>query len=212
MKTTIERKGMTLIELLAVCALVVIILVVAYQFFGPDPLPPAPPGAKVPTHFEIQQQAGFVTTLDVVSGGQRYGTISRDGSFWTSFSYQNAQGQTLAKASKIQHLWGVELQVKDGAGRALGSLYKKMWHGSWTSTVYAVLDASGREIATSEKVDFFSTNITLKDNSGRVIATLSRPGGQFKDNWTVDIHKPGVIDDRILIAVAAFKTHADDSK
>ncbi len=205
------RNGMTLIELLGVCAIIAIIIVCAFQFFGTKPLPPAPPGAVVPTHFEIVQQSTFATSLDVNANGARYGTIARDGSFWTSFTYHNAQGATLANAVKSGHLWGTQVEIRDGSGRLIGTLKKQVWAGGLGTTVYSVLDAAGREVATSEKVQRGEIRFTLKSPSGRAIATLQRPSWQARDSWTVDIHVPDVVDQRILIVIAAFKTHADDS-
>lgn len=204
-----RRKGLTLVELLVVCAILVIVVLVAIEWSGSSTLPPAPAGAELPTRFKVQKHASLVTTLDVEAGGVRYGTITQNGSWWTSFTYADAQGATLANAVKTNYLSGKQIEIKDASGRVLGTLKQEIFQGGLATTVYSVWDGAGREIAKSEKVSWGATKFTLKSGS-RVIATIEKTSF-LPAAWSVDIHVQDVVDPRILIVIAAFKTHADDN-
>ncbi|MBY0548629.1 MAG: prepilin-type N-terminal cleavage/methylation domain-containing protein [Candidatus Obscuribacterales bacterium] len=202
-----RRQGITLAELL-VCVAIIVILA-ACLIGGGHSLPPAPAGATLPTNFEVIQQPGFVTSLDVSAAGVRYGSVTRQGSVWTVFHYEDTNGVVKAKGWITREGWGKKVEVKDGADNAIGSLKKEYWQSGFGSTVYTVYDGSGREIAKSEKEDWFATSITLKDGRGRAIARLDRPTRAFGDSWTVTVLVPNVVDHRVLIMIAAFKTNAD---
>ena len=80
------------------------------------------------------------------------------------------------------------------------------------SSQYSILDAEGKEVASSEKLDFFGTEVTVKDQQGNLVAHLEKPmlniGG---DKWKVSFS--GDVDRRLLVFIPAYKTAADnDSK
>ena len=73
-----------------------------------------------------------------------------------------------------------------------------------------VIRASGKQLAVSEKSEWFGTTITLTSPSGAVVAELDRPWiNIWSDTWNVYIKKPGVVDNGILVMIAAFKTASD---
>lgn len=203
------RRGINLVELLVVVVIVVIGAAMLFGLGGGNDLPPAPIGATMPSNFEVVQEAGFVTSLQVNANGQKYGDVTRQGSLWTTFHYADTAGNVRAKAWISNAGWGKKVEVKDGSDNAIGTLKKEYWQSGFGSTVYTVLDGAGREIAKSEKVDWFTTTITLKDLAGRVVAELNRPSRALGDSWTVKVMVPNVVDHRVLIMIAAFKTNAD---
>ena len=80
-------------------------------------------------------------------------------------------------------------------------------------TTYSILDASDREIAVSEKVDWISTSVTLSKPNGGVIATLKRPWlNILADSWTVKVADKSAVDPRLIVMIAAYKTSVDNDR
>lgn len=126
-------------------------------------------------------------------------------------TYTTADGAVVATASKsTRFLSGVHIDVYDCNGSLVGSLQERLFPGLTYSTIYDILDAHGQIVATSGKFGWFDTTFVMKDPQGQTIATLNRPSHLFGgDTWYVTVAKPGIIDPRILVVTAAFKTEAD---
>lgn len=168
------------------------------------------PATNLPASFSVAEQPLSWTTTLTVSGG---GTVSGDMWSWTpSFTYTDGSGALIATAKKAAFSWGVHVDVFDCNGTLIGSVQEKVFsYWSGYQTLYAILDANGHEIATSGKFGWFDTTFTINDPTGHAVATLNRPMTFVSgDTWTVQVSQPGVVDDRILVMTAAFKTEADD--
>ena len=95
----------------------------------------------------------------------------------------------------------------------MGQIKEQVFKSMWTKTYscYSILNAQGQQVATSEKLDWFGTDITLWGGRGQRIATVCRPWVNFMgDKWRVEILDPQAVDSRIIVMVGVFKTDADN--
>ena len=83
-------------------------------------------------------------------------------------------------------------------------------------TAYRILDAQDRLVATSEKVEWLSTDIVLRDPSGRVVAEVRRGFTEnllrLTDRWDVSIRDPQAVDPRMVVMIAAYKSSVDNDR
>lgn len=158
-------------------------------------------------------------TLDVQVQGKSEGKVSESLiQLSRTFTWTDSSGQTAASARTAIVSWGTEINVYDGKGTKIGSIEERIfssWFRTWST--YDIKDARGNQLAVSEKSEWLGTTITLTSPSGAVIAKLDRPWiNIWSDTWNVYIKKPGIVDNGILVMIAAFKTasdrdHASDS-
>lgn len=128
----------------------------------------------------------------------------------TSFDYRDNQGTLIATAKSRLLSFGTHIDIFDAKGEKIGSLRDQVVKNlfSWTRT-FSIDDKDGNEIATSERLQYFATSITVRSRGGALVAQISRPSfNLFTDTWTVDI--PGDIDKRLIIFIPSYKTHSDN--
>lgn len=128
-----------------------------------------------------------------------------------TFEYSDANGQKQALGQSRLFSWGTKIDVSDADGNNIGGIQENVFQSLWRPyTTYSIVDKDGKEIAKSEKVQFFATDFTLKNNNGEKIATIHRPWLNFlRDNWDITILKPNEVDKRLLYMIPAYKTSAD---
>lgn len=168
---------------------------------------------------QLQERVFFKlkNSLDVTEHGHSAGKVAENLIQLTrTFTWSDENGQTKATASVALISWGTEITVYDGSGNKVGYIEEHVfssWLGMKTWTKYSIKDGNGREIAISDKTEFMGTNFTLKAPDGSTIAELDRPWINWMgDHWNVTIKQPGVIDERVLVMIGAFKTAADRDK
>lgn len=128
-----------------------------------------------------------------------------------TFEYKDANDVTQATGKERLFSWGTKIDVTDSSGKPIGGfqeeVFKSWWH---PHTIYSIVDDKGNKVATSEKVEFLATDFTLTNNKGETIAKVHRPWLNWvRENWQIDIQKPGEVDKRILYMIPAYKTSAD---
>ncbi len=127
------------------------------------------------------------------------------------------EGEKVAYAKTSFLSIGNEILYYDGDDRYLGRLKEEILKSrvlSW-STTYSLYNPSDSLIATSKKLDFWGSTITLQTPAGEQICTIHRPKRLLSfgyDRWEIEIQKPGVVDERILTLIPVYKTHADNKK
>lgn len=151
-------------------------------------------------------------SLDVQVQGKSEGKVAESIiQLSRTFTWTDSSGQVAASARTAIVSWGTEINVYDGKGTKVGSIEERIfssWFRTWST--YDIKDASGKQLAVSEKSEWFGTTITLTSPSGAVVAELDRPWiNIWSDTWNVYIKKPGVVDNGILVMIAAFKTASD---
>lgn len=183
--------------------------------------PPAAPAAsapapKLPSEFTIHERVIALTdTFDLKDGKKIMGTITEKFfSLTKSFKYVDASGSCVAEARARFFSWGTHVDVTDCQGRKVGAIKENVLKSFFkVYTTYAILDGQDREIATSEKVEWISTDVTLTSKQGRAVASLHRPWlNVFSDNWTVKVSAADACDSRLIVMIAAYKTSVDNDR
>jgi len=179
--------------------------------------PAAQVAQDLPDHFQVKEEYlpslfGLPERFDIEGDDSKdYGKIKSAYSFTPSFTMEDAQGLETGSAKEDAWSWGVRDDYFDEQHNPLGSVQEDAISSLMGLGKYTVTDANGARIGESDKEQALSTDFTIKDNSGELIARLHR--GLFPllvDAWSVDVYKPGVIDKRELAMIAAFKTQADN--
>lgn len=157
----------------------------------------------------------LTNTLDVTEHGHSAGKVSENLiQLSRTFNWTDENGNTKATARVAVISWGTEILVYDGSGNKVGSIEEHVFQSflkTWTS--YSIKDANGREVATSDKTEWLGTTFRIKGADGNLVAELERPWVNWMgDNWNLTIKQPGVVDDRVLVMIGAFKTAADRDK
>lgn len=180
----------------------------------------APAAAPVlPANFSLYEK--FFTIMDALelkSGNASYGRVTQR--FWAlskAFYWDDPRGRRVAEARARILALGSTVDVTDGAGNKVGTIKEEILKSLFKVwTTYRILDPQGRQIASSEKIELFSTEITLKRQDGRSVALLRRG---FKENllrltdrWDVTVYDANAIDSRLLVMIAAFKTSVDNDR
>jgi len=71
---------------------------------------------------------------------------------------------------------------------------------------YAI-EKEGKQIGTSNKIQFFNTNITITDPKGTVVAKIYRPYRiLWVDQWQVSVDHPEIIDTYVIAMIGALNT------
>ena len=180
-------------------------------------VPPTSESAPVlPNEFVIHERAISLTdTFDLKEGSSSFGTITEKFfSLTKSFSYVDASGRCVAKARARLLSWGTHIDVTDCADRPVGAIKENILKSLFkVYTTYSILDANGREIAISEKVQWISTDLVLRRPGGAPVAELHRPWLNFlSDNWNVKIRDHAAVDARLIVLIAAYKTSVDNDR
>jgi len=170
----------------------------------------------LPAEFVIHERViSLVTKFDLTAGSASFGTITQQFfSLARAFTYDDASGRCVARARARILSWGSHVDVTDCADRPIGSIKEQVLKSLFkVHTTYSMLDASGAEIATSTKVGWISTEVTITRPDGRKIATLSRPWlSILSDIWTVKLADQAAVDSRMIVMIAAYKTSVDNAR
>jgi uncharacterized protein YxjI len=169
----------------------------------------------LPAKFKVDERIlSWTTTFDIKDDNKTYGVVTQKFfSLARAFTYDDAQGKCVAKARQRILSWGSHVDVTDCADRPIGSIKEEVMKSLFkVHTTYAILDASGKEVAKSVKVDWIGTEVTLTAG-GRQIAKLTRPWLQwFSDSWDVEVSDATAADTRLIVMIAAYKTSVDNER
>ena len=186
----------------------------------PSALPVTPQASgsvpTLPDELTIHERViSFIDTFDLRAGNSTLGTITQKFLNLTkAFTYVDAKDNCIAKARARLLSWGTHIDVTDCSDRPVGAIKENVLKSLFkVYTQYSILDANGTEIATSEKVDWISTDLTIRRPDGHTIATLHRPWLTIlSDNWTVKIADHATVDSRLIVMIAAYKTSVDNDR
>jgi uncharacterized protein YxjI len=163
----------------AAVALIIIALVGILWWHGVGDTIDGKTPRQLPSQFTVKERAFFKwgDTFDVASDGVTYGTVTQKLFNWTkTFQFDDNTGHESAIAHVQPFSWGVQIDINDAEGHRIGSIKEEIFSSLFSAwTTYRILDASGAQIATSEKSQFFSTSFDIKANDGHTVATIHRP-------------------------------------
>lgn len=170
---------------------------------------------KLPAKFKVRERViSWTTTFDIKDDHKTYGVVTEKFfSLTRSFTYNDDKGACVARARQRILSWGSHVDVTDCADKAIGSIKEEVFKSLWkVHTTYAILDAAGKEVAKSTKVDWIGTEVTLTAG-GRQIAKLKRPWLQWlSDTWEVEVNDAKAADSRLIVMIAAYKTSVDNAR
>jgi len=171
---------------------------------------------SLPDEFTIHERVlSLMDTFDLKSSGGKFGKITEKFfSMTKSFTYEDASGACVAKARSRIFSWGTHVDVTDCTDRPVGAIKEQVMKSFFkVYTIYSILGPDGRQTATSEKVEWISTDVVLRKPDGRTIAELHRPWlNILSDNWEVKIRDHQAVDARLLVMIAAYKTSVDNDR
>lgn len=158
--------------------------------------------------FTMEQNiVSFGTDMDISTGGR---VEERLLSFGRKFEYFDKSGKLKATAKERVFSLGNVIEITDENGRKIGSVEQEIIESMFSlATVYSIKSADGRVLAESEKLDFFTTNVSISDNEGGDV-TMSKAFISIGDSWDVEINSN--IDERLIIFIPSFISAAQSSK
>lgn len=139
-------------------------------------------------------------------------------SFKDTYVLRSSDKNVVATAAQRWFNWGLNLDIKDCNGSKLGQVKMQNVITNIISrdsyAVYTIFDSNGNPVAQSERITLLSTKYsfyTLGDNK-TLVASLSRSfvGGILNDVWDVQIHQDNIVDSKVILFMAAFKTLSDN--
>lgn len=163
---------------------------------------------------------GFVLS----SGRQKVGKISEQ---WTSvtnalgltnlknFTFYDANGAKVSAANEAAISIGKRINISDCEGKSVGTIQENIFKsllGFGVTSSYSILNENGKEIGRSEKTEWLTARLKIKDNSGNVIAEINRSTSFLThafDGWTIKVLNPKAFDARFAAMIVAYKASAD---
>lgn len=181
----------------------------------------AAPAPEIPSSFSIYERffSLFVEKFDLKDpSGRAFGRI--EGKFFRltkSFEYLDAGGNKVAEARARFFALGSTVDVTDAQGRSIGTIKENILKSLFkVYTNYSILDSGGRVAAESEKVEWLSTQITMRAPDGRVVAEVRRGFKEnlfrFTDRWDVKILDPKAVDPRLVVMIGVYKSSVDNDR
>ena len=179
------------------------------------------PAPEIPASFSIYERffSLFVEKFDLKDpSGRAFGRI--EGKFFRltkAFEYLDAGGNKVAEARARFFALGSTVDVTDGQGRPIGTIKENILKSLLkVYTSYSILDSLGRVVAESEKVEWLSTQITMRAPDGRVVAEVRRGFKEnlfrFTDRWDVTIRDPKAVDPRLVVMIGVYKSSVDNDR
>jgi uncharacterized protein YxjI len=131
----------------------------------------------------------------------------------TTFELFDEKGVFIAKAKSRFWALGSTIDVTDDKDVKIGTVKEDILKSLWkVTTTYSVLDANGKSLGSSEKLELFSTKVSVLDGSGQQVFLTKRPWlNLVTDKWETSISGKS-IDLRLLVFIPAYKTAADNNR
>lgn len=168
---------------------------------------------QLPSNFDMDEQLIAIgMDMDITSGGDNYGRVEERTLNWgRTFELFNPSGTKIATAKQEVFSLYTDIKIKDENGSLIGSLEQEIMDSMFSIySIYSIKDASGKVIGRSEKLDFFTTEIEILDNSGNLLVSLDKAFMSIGDSWSVKTN--GNLDNRIVVFIPAFVSAAQADK
>jgi uncharacterized protein YxjI len=168
---------------------------------------------QLPTTFDMDQELlTFGMDMNITSGGDTYGKVEERTMNWgRTFELFDPSHKKIASAKQEVFSLYTDIKIKDESGKLIGSLEQEIMDSMFSIySIYSIKDGSGRVIGKSEKLDFFTTEIDIVDNSGNSLVSLDKAFMSIGDSWTVKTN--GTLDNRIVVFIPAFVSAAQAAR
>ena len=168
---------------------------------------------QIPTTFNMDQELlTFGMDMNITSGGDTYGKIEERTMNWgrTFELFDNSHNKIATANEEVLSLY-TDIKIKDESGKLIGSVEQEIMDSMFSIySIYSIKDGSGRVIGKSEKLDFFTTEIEIVDNSGNPLVSLDKEFMSIGDSW--NIKSNGNLDNRIVVFIPAFVSAAQAAR
>jgi uncharacterized protein YxjI len=168
---------------------------------------------QLPSNFNMDEELiTFGMDMDISSGGDSYGKIEERTMNWgrTFELFDNSRNKIATANEEVLSLY-TDIKIKDESGKLIGSVEQEIMDSMFSIySIYSIKDGSGRVIGKSEKLDFFTTEIEIVDNSGSPLVSLDKEFMSIGDSW--NIKSNGNLDNRIVVFIPAFVSAAQAAR
>ena len=168
---------------------------------------------QLPSNFNMDEELiTFGMDMDISSGGDTYGKIEERTMNWgrTFELFDNSRNKIATANEEVLSLY-TDIKIKDETGKLIGSVEQEIMDSMFSIySIYSIKDGSGQVIGKSEKLDFFTTEIEIVDNSGSPLVSLDKEFMSIGDSW--NIKSNGNLDNRIVVFIPAFVSAAQAAR
>lgn len=168
---------------------------------------------QLPSNFNMDEELiTFGMDMDITSGGDTYGKIEERTMNWgrTFELFDNSRNKIATANEEVLSLY-TDIKIKDESGKLIGSVEQEIMDSMFSIySIYSIKDGSGQVIGKSEKLDFFTTEIEIVDNSGSPLVSLDKEFMSIGDSW--NIKSNGNLDNRIVVFIPAFVSAAQAAR
>jgi uncharacterized protein YxjI len=168
---------------------------------------------QLPSNFNMDEELiTFGMDMDISSGGDSYGKIEERTMNWgrTFELFDNSRNKIATANEEVLSLY-TDIKIKDESGKLIGSVEQEIMDSMFSIySIYSIKDGSGQVIGKSEKLDFFTTEIEIVDNSGNPLVSLDKEFMSIGDSW--NIKSNGNLDNRIVVFIPAFVSAAQAAR
>ena len=168
---------------------------------------------QLPSNFNMDEELiTFGMDMDISSGGDNYGKIEERTMNWgrTFELFDNSRNKIATANEEVLSLY-TDIKIKDESGKLIGSVEQEIMDSMFSIySIYSIKDGSGQVIGKSEKLDFFTTEIEIVDNSGNTLVTLDKEFMSIGDSWSVKTN--GNLDNKIVVFIPAFVSAAQAAR
>lgn len=139
-----------------------------------------------------------------------YGVVEqRTMSFTKTFELLNSNGGLIAKGSSRAFSFTTVVEVEDSNGVLIGTLEEEIFENIFSlGSLYTIKDKNGKVLGKSKKLDFFTTDVTIKGSGGTI--TMEKEFLTFGDQWEVKYN--GNIDKRLIAFIPSFISSSQKEK
>jgi uncharacterized protein YxjI len=173
------------------------------------------PQFELPRAYVLDERVLSIGTNFVIKAAkQEYGRVDQKVmSVGTNFYVYDKSKALVAHAHKKIFTWGTDIQIYDCHEKKIGRIREnivKSLFKIWTT--YSIEDAVDHQIAKSEKIEFITPRMEIMWPEGGTVATLKQTLNPLEDIWEIQKSGDKSIDERILVVMGAFKSHADKQR
>ena len=144
------------------------------------------------------------------NNGNEYGIIEeRTLSFTKTFELLDSNRNVIAKGQTEAFSFTTVVDIKDENDKLIGTLEQEIFENLFDfGSLYTIKNANGEVVAKSRKLDFFTTDVSIEGNKGKI--SMNKEFLSFGDQWEIKYN--GSIDKRLIAFIPAFISSAQKER
>lgn len=139
-----------------------------------------------------------------------YGVVEqRTMSFTKTFELLDSDRNVIAKGKSRAFSFTTVVDVTDADGKLIGTLEEEIFENLFSlGSLYTIKDSNGKVVGKSKKLDFFTTDVSIKGSSGNI--NMEKEFLSFGDQWEVNFN--GNFDRRLVAFIPSFISSSQKEK